>query len=371
MSCVALAVLVYTYAGYPILVALAARMFPLRLRVDRDFTPRVSAIIPAHNAEEYVAGKLDSLLAQDYPADRLEILVCSDGSTDGTDDVVREYARRAPSVRLLRTEKRNGKPYAVNLMRREATGEVLLMTDIRQPLGPGALRALTSHLADPSVGCASGKLVLQGDTGAGFYWKYESWIRRSEGRFRSVVGVSGSIYVVRAADMDDLPADIILDDMWVPSRLRLDGRRIVVVEEAEAYDRALDDQRELGRKVRTLAGNYQLFARLPRLLVPFLNPSWFETFSHKVLRLVSPWALLVLLFASIGAVFSRPQVPSGEGIAWAMRVLLAGQLAFYLGAVIGPRGGKLCGVARTFVVLNYAAVAGLWRHVHGTQKVTW
>jgi cellulose synthase/poly-beta-1,6-N-acetylglucosamine synthase-like glycosyltransferase len=370
LTCAALAVLVYTYAGYPILIALAARFFPLRLRVDRDYTPSISAIIPAHNAEEYVAAKLDSLLAQDYPRDHLEILVCSDGSTDGTDDILREYAGKHDRVRPLRAEQRSGKPNAVNLMRRAASGQVLLMTDIRQPLSLGALRALVAPLADPNVGCASGNLILKGRSGASFYWRYENWIRRSEGNFRSMVGVTGPIYAIRAEEMEDLPADIILDDMWIPMRLRLDGRRIVFVEEAEAFDQAFPDQRELGRKVRTLAGNYQLFARLPRLLLPFINPSWFETFSHKLLRLLSPWALIALFVGSLFTVIFPVELP-GERVRWALRALLAGQLLFYLGALIGPRGGRLAGLARTFVVLNYAALAGLWRFLRGAQKITW
>lgn len=365
----ALAVLLYTYGGYPILVALAARLFPMRLSPDPAWQPLVTAIIPAHNAQDHVDAKIDSLLGQDYPADRLEILVCSDGSTDATDQRLHRRAERDRRIRPLRVESRSGKPNAVNLMRRAARGEVLLMTDIRQPLSPGALRALVLELSDPSVACASGNLILAGETGAGVYWRYENWIRRSEGRFRSMVGVTGPLYAIRAADMGDLPGDIILDDMWVPMTLRLARRRIVFVEAAQAFDAAFADERELGRKIRTLAGNYQLFARLPRLLVPFLNPSWFETFSHKLMRLVSPWALIALAFGSVGALVA-PGIPSGTP-SWLLWALVGGQALFYAGAAIGRRGGRLTGVARTFVVLNYAALAGLWRFIRGSQKVTW
>src|SRR6185503_16153548 len=160
----------------------------------------------------------------------------------------------------------------------------------------------------PRVACVSGNLVLRGAGGAGAYWRYENWIRDKEARFRGMVGVTGPIYAIRRADMAELPRGIILDDMWVPMRLRLAGRRIVFAREAVALDDAFADAREYGRKVRTLAGNYQLFALLPRLLVPFANPSWFETFSHKLLRLVCPWALLVLLAASGWAAW-HPEMP--------------------------------------------------------------
>lgn len=370
VAVVSLVVLAYTYVGYPILIAALAKVAPVRLRTDDDHTPMVSVIIPVYNAVEYIPTKLESLLALDYPPDQLEILLCSDCSDDGSDELLAEYAARDPRIVVLRAERRSGKPSAVNLMRRRARGEVLLMTDIRQPLARGALRELVRVLADPSVGAVSGNLVLRGQTGAGVYWRYENWIRSSEGAFRSMVGVTGPIYAIRAADMADMPTDIVLDDMWVPMRLRLDGRRIAFARGAEAFDDAFGDGRELGRKVRTLAGNYQLFARLPKLLLPVVNPSWFETFSHKVLRLVCPWALLALLVSTAALVLAPPDTLGAPALR-AAQVLLAGQVLFYLGALLGDAAGALGRTARTFVVLNYAAVAGLWRFVRSSQKVTW
>ncbi len=363
-------ILVYTYFLYPILIALCARLWPLRVRKDPGYTPKVSAIIPVYNAKGFIAAKIDSLLAQDYPADRFEIVLCSDCSDDGSDALLEQYVAAHPGrVKFLRSERRSGKPTAINLMKREASGDVLLMTDIRQPLSPRCLRELVAGFADESVGAVGGNLVLAGKSGAGAYWKYEKWIRKSEAAFRSMVGVSGSIYAIRKRDLDDLPADIILDDMWVPMRLRLQRKRVVFAPKAEAYDEAFEDDREFSRKTRTLAGNYQLFARLPKLLLPIVNPSWFEFFSHKVMRLVCPWALLSLLAASLTAVLSPAD--TGELSRYLMWALLAGQGAFYLLAIAGRVAGPFGGIARTFVVLNYAAVVGLWRFVRQGQRVTW
>ncbi|MFO0757394.1 MAG: glycosyltransferase family 2 protein [Byssovorax sp.] len=369
LALVALSILVYTYAGYPLLIGLCARLSPLKLRDDPGYLPSVTACIPVFNAERYVSAKVESLLALDYPAERLQILLYSDGSTDGSEAAIEALAARDPRVVLLRAEARGGKPRGVNRMREVATGEVLLMTDIRQPLVPGALKALVNKLADPSVACVSGNLTLRGSAGAGAYWRYENWIRRQEASFRGMVGVTGPIYAIRKADMAPLPEGVILDDMWVPMRLRLEGRRILFAEDAIAWDEAFEDDREYGRKVRTLAGNYQLFSLLPRLLLPFGNPSWFETFSHKILRLVCPWALAALLAASIAAVL----LPAGRSPVelLAFQVLLAGQALFYLLAILGPRATKLGALCRTFVVLNTAAVVGLYRFVRGAQKVTW
>lgn len=361
-----LSVLGYTYVGYPILIGALARVFPMDVTEDATWEPKVTACIPVFNAARYLPAKVESLLALDWPADKLEILLYSDGSTDDTTRVASELAAKDPRVKLIVAEERRGKPIGVNRMVEVATGEVLLMTDVRQPVVPGALRALIRKLADPRVACVSGNLVLQGESGAGAYWRYENWIRKQEARFRGMVGVTGPLYAIRKSDMAELPSDIILDDMWVPMRLRLAGRRIVLAEDAVCTDEAFADEREYGRKVRTLAGNYQLFALLPELLAPFDNPSWFETSSHKVLRLVCPWALLGLLGSTAVLTFAprtRAAVRLGAG------ALLGGQAVFYgLGALGVTKVGSL---ARSFVVMNSAAVVGLYRFVTSAQKVTW
>ena len=362
VAAIALALLAYTYFGYPVLVALLSRLWPLRVR-DGAWEPMVTVCIPAHNAAGYAGPKIESLLAQDWPRERLEVLIYSDGSTDGTDEVIERYAARDPRVRLLRGGPRAGKPTALNRMRSEAGGEVLVLTDVRQPLERGAIRALVRRMSDPAVGCVSGNLRLRGQAGAGVYWRYENWIRASEAAFRGMVGATGPLYALRRVDLPaELPSDTILDDVWIPMRLRLQGRRLLFCEEAVAWDEAFADEREFGRKVRTLAGSYQLFARMPRLLLPLANPSWFETMSHKVARLLCPWALAAMAIASLvgAATGSRP-----------LLALLAGQVLFYGLAAAGGRAGRAGALARTFVVLNGAAAVGLARWLSGSQRVTW
>jgi poly-beta-1,6-N-acetyl-D-glucosamine synthase len=369
LALIAFSIILYTYIGYPILIGVLARLRPLKVAEDASYLPKVTACIPVYNAASYLRAKVESLLALDYPKDKLEILLYSDGSTDDTDAAAKELAALDPRIKPMRSDERRGKPIGVNRMLEAATGSVLLMTDVRQPLVPGALRALVRKLADPSVACVSGNLVLKGSAGAGAYWRYENWIRKQEATFRGMVGVTGPIYAIHKADMSPMPEGVILDDMWVPMRLRLEGRRVLFAEDAKAFDDAFGDKREYGRKVRTLAGNYQLFALLPALLVPFRNPSWFEVFSHKLLRLVCPWALVALLVASaFGAITPAAETPL---VIYGFRPLLAGQMAFYLFAMFGELGGRLGSLCRTFVVLNSAAVVGLWRFLTGGQKVTW
>jgi cellulose synthase/poly-beta-1,6-N-acetylglucosamine synthase-like glycosyltransferase len=364
----ALALLVYTYAGYPLLLLLWSRLAPRSLRTRPDFEPSVSVCIAVHDGERYLRDKIRSLTELDYPPEKLEILLCSDGSTDGTVGLAHELALADPRIQVFSTAERRGKPSALNLLREQARGEVLLMTDVRQTLSPPSLRALLEPLADPGVGCVSGTLVLAGETGPSAYWRYERFIRSCEARRGSMVGVSGSLYAVRRDDFRELPCDVLLDDMFVPLSLVRWKKCTVLSDRALAFDEACDDEREFGRKVRTLAGNYQLVAKMPWLLVPGKNGLWFELVSHKLLRLICPWALLILFWGS-GALAFDPTLPVAAALAW--RALWSAQLLFYALALLGPRAGRAGVVARTFVVLNAAAVVGLWRFLRGSQAVTW
>jgi biofilm PGA synthesis N-glycosyltransferase PgaC len=368
----------YTYLGYPLLIGALARLFPVVPRYadgeagaegGPEGGPKVSICLPVYNGAEYLPAKIESLLGQDYPAARVEILIYCDGCSDESESVARALAASpaaAGRVRVLASSERRGKPTALNTMGPAATGELLLLNDIRQPLSPNAVSALAHVMSDEKVGCATGNLILAGGAGSGVYWRYENWIRRQESRFRGVVGMTGPIAMMRRADLQPLPEDLILDDVWIPMQLALRGRRVAFVAEAEAHDAAFEDEREFKRKTRTLAGNYQLFARIPALLSPFSNPFWFETMSHKICRLLAPWWMMILAVSSLG-------VAAGGtgGAALVMRALVAAQLGFYLAAAAGRRAGRLGGVARTFVVLNTAAVIGLLRFLTGRQRVTW
>ncbi len=363
-----LLLLLYTYAGYPLLVGILALLVPRWPRSSTEYEPTVSVCMTVHNGAEHLHQKLQSLQTLHYPQEKLEILVYCDGSTDETERLALEFAAHEPRLRVHSSPQRLGKPSGLNRLRAEASGEVLLMTDVRQRIAPHALRALLQPLADPEIGCVSGSLVLAGSTGAGAYWRYERFIRHSEARFGNMVGVSGSLYALRREDFHDLPVDVLLDDMFVPLGIARRRKRVVLSHEAEAYDEAYADEREFSRKVRTLAGNYQLLSKQPWLLVPGVNPVWFQLVSHKLLRLLCPWALVGVLGSSLLLSFS-PELSQNE--LWFWRGLLLSQLLAYGLAAAGARAGRVASLARTFVVLNVAAVVGLWRFLRGSQAVTW
>jgi biofilm PGA synthesis N-glycosyltransferase PgaC len=326
----------YVYAGYPLLLAMWSAIAgrPVRKGVfptGRNW-PAVSVIVAAHNEGARLPARVANLLDQIYPGP-LEVIVVSDGSTDHTHAALARFSNRVRSIELPR----GGKPLALNAGAEAAAGEILVFADARQRFTPDAIRELVSNFDDPDVGGVTGELILDCELqpgaldssiaeGVGLYWKYEKWLRRHESRVRSTLGATGAIYAVRRSLWQPLPASTLLDDVLAPMRVVLAGKRIVFEERARAFDRvAPDGIAESRRKTRTLAGNYQILMLEPRLLLPIVNPVWIQYASHKIGRLLVPWALLVALVASAFLARNR----------WYYAVALILQLGFYGLAALG------------------------------------
>jgi len=303
------AFIVYVLFGYPLLLAWLSRRHPApAVRKDSAATPHVSVIMPVRNGERWLAAKLDSLLALDYPRHRLDaIYVVSDGSTDGSGPIAARYAAQGHPVKLLELPP-GGKAVALNaafahLRENQIPSEVLFLTDVRQPLDPACLRQLVASLADPTVGAVSGELILRAgasseEVNTGLYWNYEKWIRKRLSRLDSVLGATGAVYAIRRSLVTNLPPGTLLDDVHLPLNAFFQGYRVVLDETARAYDTAATLDNEFHRKVRTLAGNYQLLGQFPALLLPWRNRLWIHFFSHKFGRLLLPWALALCAAAT-------------------------------------------------------------------------
>ncbi len=364
------ALVAYVYVGYPCLLAVWARIarrsttgLPPLITADRRL-PGVSIVIAARNESARLAGRIENLLSLDYPADRRQIIVVSDGSTDDSLAVLARYSRQIEAVDVPP----GGKASALNAGVSHARHGILVFADARQIFAVDALRALVAPFDNPTIGGVSGELLLDAESalfsdrraaadrrrghasqlravalerrfhadrrrsiastiadGVGMYWRYEKGLRRLESAVGSTLGATGAIYAIRRPLWRPLPPDAILDDVLTPMRVVLAGYRVVFDDRARAYDRAaVDADAEARRKVRTLAGNYQLLTLEPRLLLPWRNPVWLQFVSHKLGRLAVPYAMLAVFAASI-TLATKPFY----------LMVLAAQVAFYLLAGYG------------------------------------
>lgn len=343
----------YVVAGYPLLLRWVALRRPRPVQ-RRPIEPTVSLIIAVYNGERFLEAKLQSVLALEYAADKLEIIVASDGSTDRTEEIAERFA--AQRVSLLRLP-RGGKPAALNAAIGKARGEILVLTDVRQPLEPPSVARLMENFADPTVGVASGELLIragatQEEADIGLYRRFENWIRVNLSSIDSTFGATGSFYAIRRTLAVPIPADTLLDDVYLPLAAYFQGYRLVMDSRARAYDLPTSLETEFRRKMRTLAGNYQILRAYPALLGPG-NRMWLHFVSYKFGRLLLPWLLLILAAASFGL-----PAPWREA-------LLAGQAVFYGLAladvwILKPRILKrVSSSAHTFLVMMIATLGGL------------
>ena len=365
----------YTYLVFPLLLHWRARrvsdasggavMSGDAVRNDRATS--VSIVVAAHNEARNLPGKIASLDALDYPTELLECIFVSDGSSDETVRLLTEACAERPRWQLHHYETAAGKPTALNLGVAQASGDIIVFMDARQSVAPPAIRALVTRLADPGIGAVSGELVLHDDLGeeagnVGLYWRYEKWIRDNESRLFSTTGATGALYAIRRSDYSPLPADTLLDDFDTPVTLLGKGKRTVLEPGAQIFDQAeADSTQEFRRKVRTLAGNFQSFARYPWLFDPRRNPVWWQFLSHKVCRLLVPYAMIVALLASF----------LGDTVF--LRFMLICQLGFYGLGLLGFLGmrNKITNVIKIFLQLNAAAVVGAWQSLSGRRAVRW
>ncbi len=364
--CVSLATIIYTYAGYPVAIWLAARRKPAAPAFNSPDAsyPDIAIVLPVYNDAERLRRKLENIKSLDYPGN-VRIVVVSDGSSDKTTDI----ALRTPGVETVVLTSRRGKPAALNAGMRRVTENVVVFMDVRQIVDKSALRALVSHFSEPKIGAVSGLLVhLRPDTAEaasiGLYWRYERWIRLSESRFLSSVGATGALYAMQRKLWQDLLEDTLIDDFITPMRVVRQGYRVMLDPNAVIYDELQPKASgEFTRKVRTLMGNYQAMVR-EKWLFAGANPLRVQWLSHKVARLLMPYFLLLLLVSS----FFLPG-PWFSAFFWlqvAMYALgTAGQF------VPGMGNLRVVGFVTTFLALKVATVVSLWKYAFKTTDVRW
>ena len=363
-------ILFYTYWGYPALILLLGRKKRSN-QANVNYRPRVSLLICAYNEEKVIGAKIKNALETEYPPDKFDIIVVSDGSADSTNEISRRFSD--PKLKFIAYADRGGKAKALNVGMNHLTGDIVVFTDANVSLQKDAVPKLISSFFDNSIGCVVGNILLRTKdgiiSGESLYSRYEKLIHTAEGNFGTMITVDGALYALRRQYVTPIPADSLTDDWYLASGALEDRKRIVYAPDAIGYELAAESvSGELKRKVRMVAGGYQTAFRRAKL---FLNPIRFLTvsfmfFSHKLLR----WNALVFmgtLFLSNFALISRSL---WFGLAWEF------QLAFYLFGLFGwlyssRLKSHLFYIPFYFTAVNWGAILGLFRYLAKAQKVTW
>ena len=352
----ALGALTWTHVGYPLAAGALARIRSRPVARDPAWTPSVAVVVAAHDEEAVIGRRLENLLALDYPADRLEIVVASDASEDGTNAIVEGVTEDEPRVRLLDCP-RGGKVAAQDRAVRETTSDVVAFSDANATWAPDALRHLVATLADPEVAYACGALRLadaEGNNREGLYWRYELWLRERESRLGSITGGNGAIYALRRGDYVEV------DPRWghdlaLPYRMVQNGRRAVFEPAAQAFERPTPtNEAEYARKVRMFEHCWEIALR--GALLRRLPPGYLVSIlSHRVLRYASGLLHVALLGSSLVLV----------GAGWPYVLALAGQLAVLAAFAAGVP------LARYYVYVTWATVQALWNYVRRGVPAAW
>ena len=366
-------IILYAYAGYPILIWMLSRVFgrtPQRPTVDDAALPRMSLLIAAYNEQGEIGHRIENALETDYPPDRFEIVVASDGSIDRTNEIVRQYERYG--VKLLAFERRRGKANVLNDAIPTLAGEIVMLSDANTYTHASAAHRLAFWFAEPTIGVVCGRLVLTdpatGRNVDGLYWKYETFIKNCENRLGALLGSNGGIYAIRKSLFRPIPGNTIVDDFVIPLLARKQsGCRIVYDKEAVATEETPARLRaEFHRRARIGAGGFQSIGLLAGLLNPANGWLSFSFACHKVLRWMCPFAMLTALLAN-ALLIGRT----------AFLCLFISQLAFYavsLAAGWLPAGPRVCRYPRLgtmFTMMNAALLVGFVRWVRGRQGATW
>lgn len=372
-------ILIYTYIGYPLLlyaINLIRRFLkPEKKDEPTDYEPQICLFVTAYNEKDFVHQKVLNSLQLDYPNEKIQYLWITDGSDDGTPELLKQY----PHNEVHHLPVRRGKMHAMNRGMQFVKAPIVIFSDTNTVLNRNTIREIASCFSNPHVGCVAGeKRIVERSAdvaaaaGEGLYWKYESWIKKLDAELNSAVGAVGELFAIRRELFEEVETDTILDDFIVSMRIALKGYKIAYTPKAYAEEHAsLNVKEELKRKIRIAAGGVQSLFRLKGLLNPARHGilSW-QYFSHKVLRwTIAPASLFLLLIVNAAIVI----IDEGWFYEWFLYLQLLAYLLAFIGWNLENRmlRLKLLFIPFYFVSINYASVRGVFRYFRGKQTVQW
>jgi biofilm PGA synthesis N-glycosyltransferase PgaC len=369
-------ILIYTYLGYGVLVFLLTKWKKTRIPQETSHMdlPHVTYIIAAYNESAYILAKIYNTLELDYPREKLDVFVVTDGSTDLSPDMVSRF----DNIRLFHQPERKGKIHAVNRVMHKVDTPIVVFSDANTVLNSKALKYMVSHYQDPQVGGVSGEKIIvdlatdgAAGSGEGLYWKYESLLKKLDSRLYSMVGSAGELFSIRTQLYEAPPDNMIIEDFFISLKIVANGSRFAYEPRALATETASATVKdEWKRKVRISAGGLQAISKLVMLLNPFrFGVVTFQYISHRVLRwTLAPLALLVAFISNAYLAYIGLPI---------YQVLLVSQVSFYLLAGLGYvyRNQKVAikgfFVPFYFTIMNASVYAGFFRFLFGRQSVLW
>lgn len=372
-------IIFYTYIGYGILLFLVLKIKQLlgykRATIQLGYTPTVTVVVAAYNEAYIIEDKILNTLELTYPKGNINYIFITDGSTDQTQEIVAKYTQ----IKGMHLPNRSGKIAAVHRAMGEVETDIVVFTDANTMVNKDALLFICRHYIDASVGAIAGEKRVQieanGDAtvGEGFYWKYESKLKKWDSELYSVVGAAGELFSIRTELYEPVAADTILDDFMISMNIALKGYRIVYEPMAYASEQAsADTGEELKRKIRIAAGGVQSTIRLKSLLLPFKQPILsFEFISHRILRwVVTPYLMVIAFFVNSWLVFSL-NFFSIYGLIGVAQIFFYG--ASFLGWQLEKKQLKIKAffIPYYFCLMNFAVIAGMFRYINGSQTVLW
>ncbi len=379
-----LLILVYTYVGYGIILWLLVKLKKLFfnksiLSFSSDYEPDVCLFVTAFNEKDYIRQKVENSFQLDYPKDKIQYLWITDGSDDGTPDVLQQYNE----LEIHHQPERRGKMHAMNRGMKFVKAPIVIFSDSNTILGKDSIREIVAKFSNPEVGCIAGekrivehKAEAAAGAGEGLYWKMESWIKHNDSELNSAVGAVGELFAIRTELFEDVEIDTLLDDFIISLRIAQKGYKIAYTPNAYAEETAsLNVQEELKRKIRIAAGGIQTIFRLKSLLNPFKNGilTW-QYFSHKVLRWAfAPLSLFILFIVNLLLVAQQQNWTFGNFYALFFYVQCICYCVALMGWYFENRKIRLKAffVPYYFVMINYASVRGILRYLIGKQTVNW
>ncbi len=382
---ISLALVTYTYVGYPFLLYLILKIRKLLFSNNLNTLsalaelPEVSFIVAAYNEESYILDKIENTLQLDYPPEKMILFFVTDGSSDQTPQIVKNYPFPDQfNIRLLHQPERRGKNAAIERAIGQISSPIVIFSDANTAVNSSAIRSIVRHYENPQIGAVAGeKRVKQGvkddatAAGEGFYWKYESTLKKWDFELYSVVGAAGELFSVRTELYEPVPKNIIIEDFYLSLRIAQRGYRVAYAPDAYALESSsASTKEELKRKIRIAAGGIQAIVRLKDLLNIFkYGVLSFQYISHRVLRwTLAPLGLLLMLIANLLLTLKGPSF---------YQIFFEAQLLFYLLALTGyfvekrKVRLKILFIPYYFCVMNYAVYRGFFRYVFGTQSAIW